>query len=753
MAETVTSRVVGTPGDDVLVDTPGDTVLNGLDGNDVLDGQFGDGNDIFLAGDGADIVVGGEGNDRILGGDGVDFLRGVVGNDVLYGEAGSDTLIGEAGDDTILGGDGDDFIFLDDLGDGLTFGRVGNNFADGGAGNDRIIGGDGNDFILGGDGAEAMNSGAGNDIVYGGAGNDQFTGFGGDDEVYGDSGDDLVDGGEGNDRVFGGEGNDILLGTSPINSQPDRDNGQIDTLTGNAGTDTFILGTVLPNGTKSIFYDDEDITTAGTGDYALIADFGWGSPAGEDRDLILLNGSANDYSLGAAPAGLPSGTGIFFNDGSTSELLAIVAEVSPSDLSLNNVSQFTFLGEASSNPEPVETPPKLKMEVVASGLNSPRKLSFGPDGALYVAEAGRGGTGASIPSPSQPGAVLSYGATGAIARIQNGVVERVVTELPSLALPDGSDAAGVNAIDFDAAGNAYAIVGFASNPANRDSIIQVPDFSQLIAIDNFGGGSSWTRLIDFGAYEQTNNPDGQDVNTNLYDLLIEDNTAYVLDAGGNDLLSQRAFGGELTLETVFPTRTMTDPLTGESVVRQSVPTSITVGPDGAFYVSELTGFPYEAGTAQVYRLNAEGQPEVYAEGFTNIVDLAFDKSGGLYVLEYDADGILNGSDAGALIYVSSDGQTRTTITNELFTPTGLEIAPDGDIYISNKGFVAGQGEVLRLSQDTSTLDQGTANGSSGRWSDPLLQTQLLGDRGAFDSVYKTRGDLDPNVNKTGLLTT
>jgi dienelactone hydrolase len=351
--------------------------------------------------------------------------------------------------------------------------------------------------------------------------------------------------------------------------------------------------------------------------------------------------------------------------------------------------------------ETVGTPKISRIDVLASGLDSPRKLNFGPDGALYVAEAGRGGTGASIPSPSLPGASLFYGATGAITRIQNSVAERVVTGLPSLALPDGSDAAGVNDIEFDTYGNAYAIVGLASNPANRDNLLQIPDFSQLMLIDSFEDGGSWTLLRDFGAYEQNNNPDKQDVNTNLYDLLVKDNIAYVLDAGANDLLSQRAFGGEINLEAVFPTTTTTDPLTGSEVVRQPVPTSVTVSPDGALYVGELTGFPFQTGTAQVYRINNQGKPEVYAGGFTNISDLAFDKFGGLYVLEYDADGILNGSDAGALIYVSPDGKTRTTIADdELINPTGIEIASNGDIYISNKGFFAGQGEVLRLKMDT-----------------------------------------------------
>lgn len=48
----------------------------------------------------------------------------------------------------------------------------------------------------------------------------------------------------------------------------------------------------------------------------------------------------------------------------------------------------------------------------------------------------------------------------------------------------------------------------------------------------------------------------------------------------------------------------------------------------------------------------------------------------------------------------------------------------------------------------STLDQTTANGAIGRWSGLFLRSHLLGDQGAFDYVYKTGGDLDPNVNVT-----
>ena len=56
--------------------------------------------------------------------------------------------------------------------------------------------------------------------------------------------------------------------------------------------------------------------------------------------------------------------------------------------------------------------------VLASGLDNPRGLNFGPDGALYVAEAGRGGNSTlCAPAPDPPLPNRCYGPSGAITRI------------------------------------------------------------------------------------------------------------------------------------------------------------------------------------------------------------------------------------------------------------------------------------------------------------------------------------------------
>jgi hypothetical protein len=137
---------------------------------------------------------------------------------------------------------------------------------------------------------------------------------------------------------------------------------------------------------------------------------------------------------------------------------------------------------------------------------------------------------------------------------------------------------------------------------------------------------------------------------------------------------------------------------GTKLEMDFVPTSVTRGPKGALYVGQLTGFPFPVGGAKVYRIVPGKGPKVVARGFTNIIDIAFDEKGTLYVLEIFKNGLLSGDPTGALIRVGKHGKKHEVMSEGLITPGGLVIHK-GDAYVSNCGTCAGGGEVLKIDLD------------------------------------------------------
>ena len=79
---------------------------------------------------------------------------------------------------------------------------------------------------------------------------------------------------------------------------------------------------------------------------------------------------------------------------------------------------------------------------VMSDLANPRGLAWGPEGALYVVEAGRGGPLTPGPCFLIFGLTMCYGPNGAVSRLWHGQQERVIDDLPSYANVNNGRAAG-----------------------------------------------------------------------------------------------------------------------------------------------------------------------------------------------------------------------------------------------------------------------------------------------------------------------
>jgi hypothetical protein len=273
------------------------------------------------------------------------------------------------------------------------------------------------------------------------------------------------------------------------------------------------------------------------------------------------------------------------------------------------------------------------------------------------------------------GGLLAAVASAGVIRIDDNSVE------PFADLP------GINDVVSFGRREAFAITGGSEDPTQI-----LPTSRQLFHVSD---GS--TRLVaDLWEFEQAVNPDGfwhtgeGAVLSNPFDIaLLRHGRLLIADAAANDILLVKP-NGKVDWVAVLTPVSPGGP--------EPVPTSIAVGPEGDYYVGELTGFPGTAGLSRIWRI-ARGSRHVVcpsarcklvATGFTSIMDLTFGHDGTLYVVEFDEAGWLGveqkgfeRTPAGGTVNACNVRNGRCSVVKEgLSLPTAIAVDRKGILWVA-----------------------------------------------------------------------